>query len=449
MTITSSNIHFIPPATVGTTGQVLTATDNVGGTAFQISSAPIYPISATNGGTGISNPTATGIMVAEGAAPMHSIPLSDGQLLIGASGLDPIAAQITGISGRGIDVVNASGFIGLGSNKNILPFNTIEVYVSKLIGDDITGTGSYSNPFQTLTRAQTLINSLSHDSTLIIMDDQLYDEQLNFTSGFQVNIFGPSAEIEFSGIGDTLTFNSNTLSFVRLGALTAANGNGLVNNAGTVIAYAGGLSGSINAALANNSGIWLEAVAATAGNLNTSAGGNIFAQIGQFFGVAGPGASVQTISSTNTDWNVGGLSTDAILGNSNFTINSSSINFTNLGAAGHVPIITSPTVTAQYQITGITLNGVSGTNFSGIGGDRNLIITDGTNVWVTISAAILQAFAGSNALWGSLSLPLPTTIDMSQFSVAGTNIYAAYANGSTDYTAGSLTISLQYTRVAL
>ena len=99
-------------------------------------------------------------------------------------------------------------------------------------------------------------------------------------------------------------------------------------------------------------------------------------------------------------------------------INSPAITHTNLATAGHVNIIVPPTVTAQYQITGITLNGVSGTNFSGIGGDRDLVITDGTNTWSLIPAAIVQAFAGANAQWGSLSIPLPTAIDMSQFSVA-------------------------------
>jgi hypothetical protein len=66
-------------------------------------------LNATFGGTGVSVPTAHGIMVAEGASAMTPIVLSSGQILIGSTGADPVAAAIN--SGTGILVANGAGSI--------------------------------------------------------------------------------------------------------------------------------------------------------------------------------------------------------------------------------------------------------------------------------------------------------------------------------------------------
>jgi hypothetical protein len=64
-----------------------------------------------NGGTGVASPTAHGILVGEGASPVTPIVLSDGQILIGSTGLDPVAAAIG--SGTGILVGNGAGSISV------------------------------------------------------------------------------------------------------------------------------------------------------------------------------------------------------------------------------------------------------------------------------------------------------------------------------------------------
>lgn len=127
-------------------------------------------------------------------------------------------------------------------------------------------------------------------------------------------------------------------------------------------------------------------------------------------------------------------------------IDSPALTFTNLATAGQVTVLSAVDASTQYKITDIVLNGVGATNFSGGGGDRDLIITDGTNVWTTIPAATLQALV--NAAWGSTDVPFSLTIPLNQASVAGADVYAAYANGTTDYTAGSVVISLDFTQVA-
>ncbi len=62
-----------------------------------------------NGGTGVASPTAHGILVGEGASPVTPIVLTSGQILIGSTGVDPVAAAIG--SGTGILVGNGAGSI--------------------------------------------------------------------------------------------------------------------------------------------------------------------------------------------------------------------------------------------------------------------------------------------------------------------------------------------------
>lgn len=62
------------------------------------------------GGTGVSSPTAHTLPVAEGASNFNFLgPLTNGQLLIGSTGVDPVPAALT--AGTGIGIVNAAGTI--------------------------------------------------------------------------------------------------------------------------------------------------------------------------------------------------------------------------------------------------------------------------------------------------------------------------------------------------
>ena len=77
-------------------------------------------------------------------------------------------------------------------------------------------------------------------------------------------------------------------------------------------------------------------------------------------------------------------------------------------------------------------------------GDRDLSVTDGTNVYSLITAATVAAWTpGSvgNAVWGDSGLPLPASIPMNTSTVAGQNLVIQYSGGTTDYTAGTVVIS--------
>lgn len=76
------------------------------------------------GGTGLASPTAHGIMIGEGASPMTPIVLTSGQILIGSTGVDPVAAAIS--SGTGILVGNGAGSITVSlanANNNTIKSN--------------------------------------------------------------------------------------------------------------------------------------------------------------------------------------------------------------------------------------------------------------------------------------------------------------------------------------
>jgi hypothetical protein len=117
-----------------------------------------------------------------------------------------------------------------------------------------------------------------------------------------------------------------------------------------------------------------------------------------------------------------------------------------LATAGKVNIQVS-SGSKQYKVRNVLVN-YAAAGLSGGGGDRLLAITDGTTVYN--NAGITAALLGTpiNTVWGGTGNPLPGTVAMNTPSVAGANIYAQYSGGTTDYTTGSVIISVLVQRVA-
>lgn len=112
--------------------------------------------------------------------------------------------------------------------------------------------------------------------------------------------------------------------------------------------------------------------------------------------------------------------------------------FAQLAAAGTVVIVPPLTTLTQYKLRALQLNLV-GTNFSGGSGNRLLQVTDGTNVFTVVPATNLQTLL--NATWGATALPFPASVSIDTSTVAGSNLVISYSGGTTDYTAGSVTVS--------
>jgi hypothetical protein len=87
----------------------------------------------------------------------------------------------------------------------------------------------------------------------------------------------------------------------------------------------------------------------------------------------------------------------------------------------------------QYKIRDINMEG-GGTNF-GAGGDRTIVLTDGTTTWTTVPNTSIETLAASGSAWGSTVLPLTTTSDTASASAA--DIVFKYAGGASDHTTGA------------
>lgn len=72
-------------------------------------------VSPTEGGTGVSNPIAHSLPVAEGSSNFNFLgPLTNGQILIGSTGLDPVPGTIT--AGTNITITNTPGGITISAS---------------------------------------------------------------------------------------------------------------------------------------------------------------------------------------------------------------------------------------------------------------------------------------------------------------------------------------------
>lgn len=117
-----------------------------------------------------------------------------------------------------------------------------------------------------------------------------------------------------------------------------------------------------------------------------------------------------------------------------------------LATAGHVAIQPSAG-SMQFQVNDIKVN-YSSSGLSGGGGDRLVKVTDGTTIYN--NAGITAALLGTpvNTVWGGSGNPLPGTVALNTATAAGAALYAAYSGGATDFTTGTVNITVTLTRVA-
>ncbi len=115
-------------------------------------------------------------------------------------------------------------------------------------------------------------------------------------------------------------------------------------------------------------------------------------------------------------------------------------------AAGGTVDVQAALATSQYKVRNIFVNyGAAG--LSGGGGDRLVTLTDGTTVYN--NAGITAALLGTpvNTVWGGTGNPLAGTVDQSTATVAGQALRFVYSGGTTDYTAGSVVVTVTYERI--
>jgi hypothetical protein len=83
------------------------------------------PLEPIQGGSGVSSPTAHGVLVAEGTSAFNPIVLAAGHILIGTTASDPASATLT--AGTGISISSVTGSITIsatGSGATVVNQNT-------------------------------------------------------------------------------------------------------------------------------------------------------------------------------------------------------------------------------------------------------------------------------------------------------------------------------------
>lgn len=114
-----------------------------------------------------------------------------------------------------------------------------------------------------------------------------------------------------------------------------------------------------------------------------------------------------------------------------------------LDGAGNQVVVTAGTGD-RFKIREIILVG-GGTNF-GAGGNRNIILTDGTTTYTTIANADIEAAPAASLRWGDTKVPFSGGTSNTA-TVAGQNLRFTYSGGTTDHTTGSITFSVGLEKV--
>lgn len=99
----------------------------------------------------------------------------------------------------------------------------------------------------------------------------------------------------------------------------------------------------------------------------------------------------------------------------------------------------------QYKVRGIRLVG-GGTNF-GAGGDRTIVLTDGTTTYTTIANADIESAPAATLDWGNAKVPYNAGTSNTA-TASGAALRFQYAGGSADHTTGSIKFSVNIEKVA-
>ena len=301
-----------------------------------------------------------------------------------------------------------------GSNLNSLTVASgDEVLLNALYLGAFAGTGD-SNLTLDAIGAYTITGTAGSSHTLTA-------QQINTSA--TLSISGGSAGFIYMNVGNTASA-SVSASGIRTNVYYNVDESGLLTNNGAYV-YCDCASGPLVVA---NSGVV---------TLGSKLNGAISSITSGFVSGIGNGSNLNLVSYSAIQDFQGGYVT---------CVNNATIDFTNLGTGGTVNIaVPQPTGTGFYQIVNIYIN-YGGTNFAG--GDRDVILTDGLSTYVTISSAVLLTLPG-NAAWGSASLPYPATLALNTPTGVGGSIFFTYSGGTTDYTSGTVSMTVVYAKISM
>ena len=124
------------------------------------------PLKSVEGGTGLSSPTAHGILVAEGSSAVNPIVLSAGQVLIGTTSGDPSAATISGTANK-VTVTSASGSITATLPSNIEVAGLLDTNANLYLSSTAnSGSVNYVNVANAATTNPVTISAAGSDTNI-------------------------------------------------------------------------------------------------------------------------------------------------------------------------------------------------------------------------------------------------------------------------------------------
>lgn len=158
-------------------------------------------VSPADGGTGVANPTAHTLPIAEGTSNFNFIgPLTNGQLLIGSTGSDPVVGTITGSSG--ITVTTGAGTINISSNAGSL--NWIDVTGTSQVMVAETGYTANNAALVTFTLPTTAV----YGTGLSVIGKGAGGWKINVGTGQNIQIGNVSSTVSVGSIASTNQFDS-------------------------------------------------------------------------------------------------------------------------------------------------------------------------------------------------------------------------------------------------
>lgn len=162
------------------------------------------PLTTTQGGTGVSAPTAHGILVAQGSSAFSPKTLTNGQLLIGSTGADPVSASLASAdttltitpSAGGIDLsIGTVAVAHGGTGKTSVTAHTL-----------LVGNGTSALVEKTLTDGQVLIGSTGADPV-----------PATLTAGSGISVTNASGTITIASTGSNPWVDQTTTSVTMTG----------------------------------------------------------------------------------------------------------------------------------------------------------------------------------------------------------------------------------------
>ena len=238
--VTSNNIT-VTAGTGLTTGGTVT----LGGS---VTLALSVPVSVSNGGTGDTTLAAHGVLIGEGTSAVNVTTAgTNGQVLVGGTGVDPAFATVGGTQGVTLTTGSNTLSIGLSSVPNSALQNS-SITVTAGSGISVSGSPVSLGGSVTISATGTIVTQFSADTGVAT------------PSGNNINLLGTAAQgISTSGSGSTVTFtianattstkgvaSFNSSQFTISSGAVSLNGSGV----GTTI------TGDSGGALSPSSGNW-------------------------------------------------------------------------------------------------------------------------------------------------------------------------------------------------